>query len=64
MQHMSICKRWGVRTVPSKSYNFSSAKEGKKWVRETWWSHIGDHIAAVANFWYLGVHLSTQMTRK
>ena len=54
----------GAKIAPSKSYNFASAKEGKKWLRETWWSHIQGHIEVVDDFRYLGWHLSTQMTRK
>lgn len=53
-----------ARIAPDKSYNFASVKEGKKWLRETWWSHIQGHIEVVDGFRYLGVHLSTQLTRK
>ena len=54
----------GARIAPDKSYNFASVKEGKKWLRETWWGHIQGHIGVVDDFRYLGVHLSTQLTRK
>ena len=54
----------GARVAPSKSYNFASVKEGRKWLRETWWSCIQGHIEVVDDFRYLGVHLSTQLTRK
>ena len=50
--------------MPPTSYNFSSAKAGKKWLKETWWGYIEDHTEVVDDFRYLGVHLSTQMTRK
>ena len=50
--------------APDKSYNFAGVKEGRRWLRETWWSHIQGHIEVVDDFRYLGVHLSTQLTRK
>lgn len=54
----------GAKIAPTRSYNFASTKEGRKWLRETWWGHIRGHIAVVDDFRYLGVRLSTQVTRK
>lgn len=54
----------GAKVAPSKGYNFASTKDGRKWLKETWWEHIADHIEVVDDFRYLGVRLSTQMARK
>ena len=61
---MNTCMRWGAKIAPSKSYNFASSKQARKWLKETWWTHVQGHIDVVEDFRYLGVHLSTQLTRK
>ena len=50
----------GAKVAPDKSYNFASTKEGKAWLKDTWWSGIRSKIEVVDDFRYLGAHLTTK----
>ena len=54
----------GSRIAPSKSFNFASTAKARVWLRETWWTQVNTHIEVVEDFRYLGVHLSTTLTRR
>ena len=51
----------GAKVAPDKSYNFASTREGKAWLKDTWWSGVRSKIEAVDDFRYLGAHLTTKM---
>ena len=50
----------GSTVAPTKSYNFASNQKARKWLQETAWEHIGTGIEVVADFRYLGAHLTTR----
>ena len=54
----------GARHVPTKSYNFASSTTAKKCLGDTWCPTINVDIAVAGDFRYLGVHLSTNLTKK
>ena len=44
----------GAVVAPSKSFNFTNSKRGKKWLEETTWIHINEKIKVVEGLRYLG----------
>ena len=46
--------------APSKSYNFASHPQVKKWIGETRWQNIEGAIEVVSDLRYLGAHVTTK----
>lgn len=49
----------GSKIAPNKSYNFSSNKKAKEWLKQTRWGNINSEVEVVADLRYLGAHLTT-----
>ena len=50
----------GAKVAPDKSYNFGSCLKARNWLKETIWEHIDSGIHVIADFRYLGAHLTTR----
>ena len=50
----------GAKVAPTKSFNFSSSKVGRKWLADTTWIEINDQIKVVEGIRYLGGHISSK----
>ena len=50
----------GSKVAPNKSYNFSSNKTAREWLKQTRWGNIDAEIEVVADLRYLGAHLTTK----
>jgi len=50
----------GAKVAPDKSYNFGSCLKARNWLKETIWEHIDSSIHVIADFRYLGAHLTTR----
>ena len=50
----------GSKVAPTKSYNFASHQKTRQWLKDTVWEHIQAKIGTVADFRYLGAHLTTR----
>lgn len=49
----------GAKPAADKSYNFTTFKEGRGWMEQTYWHHLQETIPVMKDFRYLGAHLST-----
>ena len=50
----------GAKVAPNKSYNFSSSKIAREWLKQTRWGNINSEIEVVADLRYPGAHLTTK----
>ena len=50
----------GANVAPDKSYNFASSNKAGRWLKNTLWKHIESSIEVIADFRYLGAHLTTR----
>ena len=57
-------QQMGARIAPDKSYNFASHPKTRVWLKQTFWSKIGQGIEVVNDFRYLGGHLSARASLK
>ena len=48
----------GGTVAPDNNYNFSSAINGRIWIKHTYWKTIKSGIQVVDNFRYLGAHVA------
>ena len=49
-----------AKGAPAKSYNFASCNKARCWLKTIMWKHIGSGIKVIADFRYLGAHLTTR----
>ena len=52
--------KMGAKVAPGKSYNVASSNKARSWLKTTMWKHIGRCIEVIADFRYLGAHLTTR----
>lgn len=52
--------KMGAKVAPGKSYNFASSNKARRWFKNTLWKHIDCSIEVIADFRYLGAHLTTR----
>ena len=50
----------GAKVAPYKSYNFASSNKARRWLKNTLWKHIECSIEVIADFIYLGAHLTAR----